>query len=120
MFSRRNLLFLAAVAASAGLPILAQAQDFPKQPITLIVPYGAGGTTDILARALAEHMGRTLKQPVVVDNRPGANGTMGVQRLKQAKPDGYTLTMVPLGVFRQPYLEKVQYDPIKDLSYATT
>jgi tripartite-type tricarboxylate transporter receptor subunit TctC len=117
MFSRRTLLTFAALAGSGAMPFAAHAQAFPKQPITLIVPYAAGGTTDILARALAEHMGRTLKQPVVVDNRPGANGTMGVQRLRQAKPDGYTLSMVPLGVFRQPYLEKVQYDPLKDLSY---
>jgi tripartite-type tricarboxylate transporter receptor subunit TctC len=119
MFSRRTLLTLTALAATAALPFAAQAQAFPRQPITLIVPYAAGGTTDILARALAEHMGRTLQQPVVVDNRPGANGTMGVQRLQQAKPDGYTLSMVPLGVFRQPYLEKVQYDPLKDLSYVS-
>lgn len=119
MFSRRTLLTLTALAATAALPFAAQAQAFPRQPITLLVPYAAGGTTDILARALAEHMGRTLQQPVVVDNRPGANGTMGVQRLQQAKPDGYTLSMVPLGVFRQPYLEKVQYDPLKDLSYVS-
>jgi len=119
MFNRRALLTLIGTSAFAALPGAAFAQSFPQRPVTLIVPYAAGGTTDILARALAEHMGRTLKQPVVIENRPGANGTMGAQRMKQARPDGYTLTMVPLGVFRQPYLEKVQYDPVKDLSYVS-
>jgi tripartite-type tricarboxylate transporter receptor subunit TctC len=119
MFMRRTLLKPLAVLVAGIGAYTAQAGPFPSQPITLIVPYAAGGTTDILGRALAEHMSRTLQQSVIVDNRPGANGTMGVLRLKQVKPDGHTLTMVPLGVFRQPYLETVRYDPIKDLTYVS-
>src|SRR5690606_3301638 len=78
-----------------------------------------GGTTDILGRALGEALSKTLKQTVVVENRPGANGTMGVMNLKRAKPDGYTLSMIPLGVFRQPYIQSVNYDPSKDLTYVS-
>src|SRR5690606_30255051 len=100
----------------------AQAQGtYPSQPISLIVPYGAGGTTDQLARALGDSMSRRLGQPVVVENKPGANGTMGVLQLKRSKPDGHTLSIIPMGVFRQPYLQQggVSYDPLKDITYVS-
>ncbi|GAA5232760.1 tripartite tricarboxylate transporter substrate binding protein [Verticiella sediminum] len=104
------------LAAAAATPALAA---YPSQPITLFVPYGAGGTTDQLARALGEALGKRLGQTVVVDNKPGANGTMGVMQLKRARPDGYTLSIIPMGVFRQPYLQQggVSYDPLKDVTY---
>lgn len=119
MNARRKLVKAALGLTAAAIGLCAQAQAFPDRPITLVVPYAAGGSTDVLARALAEHMGQTLKQPVVVENRPGASGSMGVMRMKQSKPDGYALTIVALGVFRLPYLEKVNYDPVKDLSYVS-
>ncbi|KDC09350.1 tripartite tricarboxylate transporter family receptor domain protein, partial [Bordetella bronchiseptica E012] len=105
----------ASMMAGAG----AYAADYPQRPITLVVPYAAGGTTDILGRALAEALAGELKQAVVVENKPGANGTRGASGMKQARPDGYTLTMVPLGVFRQPYIQQVNYDPLKDLTYVS-
>ena len=117
----KNFMKLAAVGAVAfsGLIGSAAAQSYPERPITLIVPYAPGGTTDILGRALADALSRTLDQSIVVENRPGANGTMGVMNLRRAKPDGYTLSMIPLGVFRQPYIQKVNYDPAKDLTYVS-
>jgi tripartite-type tricarboxylate transporter receptor subunit TctC len=121
--SRRHLLTRAAACllAATGLATPAFAQDsYPSRPITLIVPYAAGGSTDQLGRALAEGLSRELRQAVVVDNKPGGNGTMGVLQMKRSQPDGYTLTMVPLSVFRQPYLQTVSYHPLKDLSYIAT
>ena len=110
---------LAAAAAALPAPALAQA-DYPNRPITLIVPYGAGGVSDVVARALAHTMGKQLGQSVVVENKPGAGASMGVVDMKNAKPDGYRLTLAPMGIFRQPHIQKVNYDPIADLSYIAT
>lgn len=107
---------LAALAVAASFGVQAQA-DFPKQAITLIVPYAPGGTTDLLGRALAASMSRQLGQTVVVENKPGAGGTLGVMDMRRAKADGYRLTLVPVSVFRQPYVQKTQYDPLTDLTY---
>lgn len=109
-----------AVTLSASLLSGTWAQDvgsYPNKPINMIVPYGAGGATDAFARILAEHVGKKLGQPLILENKPGASATLGVLQMVRAKPDGYNLTMVPLSVFRQPYLNKVQYNPIKDVSY---
>ena len=99
----------AALAAFANTAALAQT-DWPTQAITLVVPFAPGGTTDIVGRALAAGLSRQLKQTVVVENKPGAGGTLGVVDMQRAKPDGYRLTLLPVGVFRQPYVQKVQYD----------
>ncbi len=106
----------AALAAFASTGAMAEA-DWPTQPITIIVPYAPGGTTDIVGRALAAGLSRQLKQTVVVENKPGAGGTLGVVDMQRAKPDGYRLTLVPVSVFRQPYVQKVSYDPLQDLTY---
>lgn len=116
---------LAAATAvlTAGLPCVVNAQNatpYPHKPVNLIVPYGAGGGTDALARALTDRMAKKLGQPFIIESKPGAAGTLGVTQIARAKPDGYSLTLVPLSVFRQPYLTKVQYDPLKDLSYIAT
>lgn len=103
------------VAAIGGQAL---AQDaYPNKAITLIVPYGAGGTTDLIGRALAEGMGKHLNQTIVVENKPGAAGSMGANDMVNAKPDGYRITLAPAGIFRQPYLQKTRYDPIKDLTF---
>lgn len=91
--------------------------DYPSRPITLIVPYGAGGVTDVIARSLAQGMSKHLKQSIVIENKPGAGASMGVVDMKAAKPDGYRLTLTPAGIFRQPYIQKVSYDPLRDVSY---
>ena len=83
--------------ALALLPCLAAplgAQSFPDRPIRIIVPVNPGGGTDIFARALQEIVGNSLGQPIIVENRPGASGTIGVQQVLEARPDGHTLGFI--------------------------
>ena len=94
--------------------------SYPNRPITLIVPYGAGGVSDVVARALAQSMGKQLGQSIIIENKPGAGASMGVMDMKNAKPDGYRLTLSPVGIFRQPHIQKVAYDPVADLTYVAT
>ena len=82
---------VAALAASAALPGAASAQDYPSRPVTLVVPYGPGSSTDNIARPVALALQEALGQPVVVDNRSGANGVVGTQFAARARPDGYTI-----------------------------
>lgn len=118
MNTQLGKLFAVAGLVAALTPAMAVAQaDYPSRPISIIVPYAPGGTTDVVGRALAESLSRQLGQPVVIENKPGAAGAMGVLDMMNAKPDGYRLTMAPVGIFRQPYLQKTRYDPIRDLTY---
>lgn len=113
--------FLAISSVAATIPLASFAQtDYPNKPITIIVPYGPAGTTDVMARAIANSLSRQLKQTVVIENKPGVAGAMGVIQMKSSAPDGYTLTMAPMGIFREPHLREVSYDPIKDLTYIAT
>ena len=113
---RRHLVQLA--AASLAAPALtARAQAFPTKPIKLIVAFPAGGPTDITMRSLADNASKILGQPVIVENKPGAGGTLPAQALQTAAPDGYTLAQIPLGVFRLPYTTKINWDPVKDITY---
>jgi tripartite-type tricarboxylate transporter receptor subunit TctC len=96
----------------------ARAQDFPAKPVTFIVPWPAGGSTDLAIRALADATQRHLGQPIVIDNKPGASGTLGAaQMAASAKPDGYTIAQIPVTVFRLPFMTKVTFDPGKDFTY---
>jgi tripartite-type tricarboxylate transporter receptor subunit TctC len=83
---------LAAATMAVAMPS-AWAQAWPARPVNLIVPFPAGGTTDVLARALGQELSRSLGQPVVVENRPGAGATLGADHVAKARPDGYTLLM---------------------------
>jgi len=113
---RRQLVQLA--AATIATPSLsAFAQAFPARPIKLIIGFPAGGPTDITMRSLADSVSKVLGQPVIVDNKPGAGGTLPAQQLQTSPPDGYTLAQIPLGVFRLPYTTKINWDPVKDISY---
>ena len=118
---RRQLLQSAAVLALPAVGSLgssfAQSQGFPVRPINLIVAFPAGGPTDITMRALAENASKVLGQAVIIDNKPGAGGTLPAQQLQTAPADGYTLAQIPLGVFRLPYTTKITWDPVKDISY---
>lgn len=106
-----------AAAATVAVPSLAQAQAFPSRPIKLICPWPAGGPTDAVMRAIAESAGKALGGTVIVENKGGAGGTLGAIELVNAKPDGYTLSQMPLGIFRIPHMQKVQFDPLKDFTY---
>jgi tripartite-type tricarboxylate transporter receptor subunit TctC len=96
---------------------LSLAQSFPTRPVTLLITFPAGGPTDIAGRALAEATAKYLGQPVVVENRPGATGTLGAAALVNARPDGYTVSMIPVTVLRLPHMENVAFDPMKDIRY---
>jgi tripartite-type tricarboxylate transporter receptor subunit TctC len=115
----RAVFVLALLAALAGsLSIGAQAQTWPSKPLKLIVPFPPGGSTDILARALGQKLSEGLSQPVVIDNRPGAGGSIGAEAAAKAAPDGYTLFLGGVGSHAiNPNLhDKLPYDPIKDFA----
>jgi len=118
----RRTFALATVAAAGALslaPLAAHAQAaYPSKPITIIVPFSAGGTTDILARVVGLYMGTDLGQPVVVDNRAGAGGNIGGQAAARATADGYTLFMGTVGThaINQSLYKKMPFDPIKDFA----
>ena len=104
---------LAAVLCIATAPT--RAQDFPARPVKLAVGFAAGGTTDFMARLLADRMREPLGQPVVVENRTGANGAIGAEFVAKAAPDGYTLYFTTAGVATvYPHLKPAPYDPLKD------
>ncbi|HVF63699.1 MAG TPA: tripartite tricarboxylate transporter substrate binding protein [Casimicrobiaceae bacterium] len=107
-------LFALAVWLAAGVAV---AQPFPSRPVTLIVPWPAGGSTDQAMRALATATEKYLGQTIVIDNKPGAAGTLGATAMLTAKPDGYTITQIPITVFRNPHIIKVGYDPLADFTY---
>ena len=122
---RRRLIQSAASLAASSLAVKSFAQNntpsgnqpFPGRPLKLIVAFPAGGPTDITMRVLADNASKILGQPVVVENKPGAGGTLPAQTLQSTPADGYTLAQIPLGVFRLPYTTKISWDPIKDLAY---
>ena len=118
MIRRRALVQVAAATLVAPFAAAVRAQAaWPSQPIKLMIAFPAGGPTDITMRALAEAASKLLPQPVLIENRPGAGGTLPAQALQQARPDGHTLAQIPLGVFRLPYTQRMTWDPLKDLSY---
>jgi tripartite-type tricarboxylate transporter receptor subunit TctC len=104
----------------AGLlfALSAQAQQFPSKPVTLIVPWPAGGSSDIYFRKLGEVTARHLGQPLVIENKPGGSGMNGSTTMaKTAKPDGYTISQLVITAFRMPHMQKVDWDPINDFTY---
>ena len=107
-----------ALASAAGG---AFAQAYPSQPIKLIVPFTAGGTTDILARTIGQKLAEAWKQPVIVENKPGAGGNIGADSVAKAKPDGYTLVMGTIGTqaINQSLYEKMPYDSTRDFAPVT-
>ncbi|MDM0116513.1 tripartite tricarboxylate transporter substrate binding protein [Variovorax sp. J22R133] len=115
--TRRNLLTATSAALACSVGGAALAAGFPEKPITLIVPYAAGGPTDQHLRVLADEAGKILGQAVVLDSRPGANGINAAAAMPRANPDGYTLAVLPASVYREPYVNKVAYDPATSFSY---
>jgi tripartite-type tricarboxylate transporter receptor subunit TctC len=111
----RRLASTAAALAGGALSVHAQPNEsFPSRPITLWVPWPAGGGTDLTMRLLADLAGKQLGQRVIVENRAGAGGTLAMPVLQQAAPDGYTLAQMPQPVFRAPWTQKVLWDPVRD------
>ena len=121
---RRTLLAAAAAmvwcSAAVSTPVLAQG-DWPAKPVRIVVPFTPGGTTDLLARALAPELGRAFGQSFIVDNRGGAGGNIGAEAVAHAAPDGYTLLMGTVGThgINRALYSKLPYDPIKDFKPIT-
>jgi tripartite-type tricarboxylate transporter receptor subunit TctC len=119
-FNRRRfsqLLLGSLGSAALGLPARSFAAGYPDKPITFICPWPAGGTADVSMRALCLAASRQLGQTIVVENRTGASGMLGLKALATAKPDGYTIGQIPISVTRFAQLGTVQLDPLKDLTY---
>src|SRR5215213_547956 len=109
-------LFLLIVGILGAMP--ATAQSYPSKPVRFVVPYAAGGATDLIARTIGEKLSASLGQPFVIDNRPGAATLLGAQLVAKAEPDGYTLLMATsttLAINASLY-SKLPYDPVKDFA----
>ena len=123
--TRRFALSAAACTALAGAGLLgsgaAMAQAYPSKPVTIVVPFAAGGTTDILARIIGQALTAELGQSVVVDNRAGAGGNIGGQAAAKATPDGHTLFMGTVGThaINASLYKKMPFDPVKDFAPLT-
>jgi len=117
MKKRRVLLTAAAAVASLAMPLSAMAQAYPTKPITMIVPFSAGGPTDALARVLGQRMSEALGQQIVIENIGGAGGTIGVNKAAKATPDGYTLLFTHMGTLAVniALYKSLPYDSMKDL-----
>ncbi len=110
----RFMAVLAALIAVAPLP--AHAQQWPSRPIRMIVPFAAGGSTDVAARLVGEQLSRTFGQQVYVENRTGANGNIGIEAAAKSEADGYTVLIAPDAIASNPHVYKVNYDALKDLT----
>ena len=118
-FKLRTLLLASAALASLGASPFALSQEtFPNRPISLVVPFAAGGPTDVVARMIAIPMGRALGQTVLVENAVGAGGTIAATKVARAAPNGYTLFLHHMGMSTAPALyKKLSFDPLKDFEY---
>ncbi len=114
----RRAMLVATLAAVVASPFLASAQDFPNKPIKLVVGYAPAGPTDVIARIIGQEISTTLGQPVVVDNKAGANGNIGTEFVARAPADGYTLIVNTLSHNVNPLMNPgvVKYDPVKDFT----
>ncbi|MBP7565302.1 MAG: tripartite tricarboxylate transporter substrate binding protein [Burkholderiaceae bacterium] len=120
-FQRRSILAAGASAlgtAAAGLPLVATAQEagFPSKPVTLIVPFPAGGTADVVFRALARSTEPHLGQPIVIENKPGASATLGAAAVAAGRPDGYTVAVMHSAVLRLQLMQKTTYNALTDIT----
>ena len=112
-----RLRFPAALLALLVLaPQTCAAQSWPSRPVRIIVPVTAGGSTDVTARLVAEHLSRVFGQQFMVDNRTGAGGTAGMDTVAKAAPDGYTILVTTDRVSSAPHAFKLNFDPVKDLA----
>jgi tripartite-type tricarboxylate transporter receptor subunit TctC len=114
----KRVIFLIFGLVLGGMGLNASSQDFPTRPVKIVVPYGAGGTIDLMARLLAPALSAKLGQPVIIENKPGAGTVIGAESVARAEPDGYTLLLGSNAAFTiSPQLmEKVTYDPLKSFA----
>lgn len=123
MISRRTLMRVAAAASAAKIlsPALAQTTNWPESPVKIIVPFTAGGASDVLTRIVAEKLQSKLGQNFIVDNRTGAGGNIGMEAVKNAAADGYTISSATIGTLsiNQFLFSKLGYDPVNDFAYVS-
>jgi tripartite-type tricarboxylate transporter receptor subunit TctC len=114
----KTLLLACAAATSLAVGVPAHSQTFPDKPISLVVPFAAGGPTDVVARMIAIPMGKSLGQTVLVENAAGAGGTIASAKVARAAPNGYTIFLHHMGMSTAPALyKKLSFDPLKDFEY---
>jgi tripartite-type tricarboxylate transporter receptor subunit TctC len=111
--ARLHSLLINAAGLLVALTATAAAQDYPTKPVRLIIPFPPGGSNDVVGRMIATKLGERLGKQVVVDNRPGAGGTIGTELASNAAPDGYTLAIISSAHAVNPWLYKLNYDPVK-------
>jgi tripartite-type tricarboxylate transporter receptor subunit TctC len=114
MMNFRSIVLL--VAGAMLVPSLAAAADWPSRPIHFIVPFPAGGSTDVAARVVGDYLSRTLGQQVVVENKSGANGNIGIEYAAKAAPDGYTVLIATDAISSNPHVYEMDFDPLKELT----
>jgi len=115
--NRRNLVFAAVAACTLGIAAPALADQYPTKTVTIVIPFPPGGTLDVVGRMLAQKLTEQLGQSFIVDNRPGAGGTIGASAVKNARPDGYTLLFSPSTFVSTPMTMPTQpYDAVKDFT----
>ena len=114
MTNLRSVVLL--IAAATLAPSLAMVADWPNRPIHFIVPFPAGGSTDVAARVVGDYLSRTLGQQVVVENKSGANGNIGIEYAAKAVPDGYTVLVATDAISSNPHVYKMDFDPLKELT----
>jgi tripartite-type tricarboxylate transporter receptor subunit TctC len=105
-----------AIAATLALPEIAAAQEWPAKPVKIVVPFAPGGGSDFIARYIARRLTEELKQPFIVDNKPGAGGNIGAEQGIKSAPDGYTLTLIASSYTVNPSVYKLNFDPINDIT----
>jgi tripartite-type tricarboxylate transporter receptor subunit TctC len=108
---------IAGVIALGACPVVAESQTYPTRPLIFLIPFGAGGTIDTQLRALAMATAKYFGQPIVIENRPSANGLLAATHVAAAPPEDYTVTQIHPGVLRQPFITKTPYDPTTDFTY---
>ena len=114
MTNLRSVVLLLAAAILAPSP--AMAADWPTRPIHFIVPFPAGGSTDVAGRVVGDYLSRTLGQQVVVENKSGANGNIGIEYAARAAPDGYTVLVATDAISSNPHVYRMDFDPLKELT----
>jgi tripartite-type tricarboxylate transporter receptor subunit TctC len=112
---RNARVIVAALITALATSLTAAAEDWPARPVHFIVSFPAGGSTDVAARVVAEHLSRTFGQQVVVENKSGANGNLGIEAVAKSAPDGYSILISTDAVSSNPHVYKMSIDPLKDL-----
>lgn len=115
---RRFLISLctsAALATACGA-VLAQSDSFPSKPVKIVAPFAAGGSSDVMMRAIGERLSKIWQQPVIIENKPGASGAVAADSVARAEPDGYTVLLAVTAFVQVPHLSKVSYDALKDFA----